>query len=73
MNGEQLATAGFVWAVVVVLAGLIFQLGRQSMRLDHLYEWRTELREEMKELHGHLDRGFASVGSTANDHSRPER
>lgn len=47
-------------AVVVTLflflAGIVFQMGRYSMRIEKLEEWRTEQREQHAENLSRFDR-----------------
>ena len=45
----------FGWfGVAVTLAGIIFSLGRYSVRVEHLEEWRGTVLTEFKDVHGHL-------------------
>lgn len=38
----------------IFMAGIIFQSGRLSTRVDKLEEWRGEMRAQFEALHGHL-------------------
>jgi len=40
--------------VLVFLAGVIYALGRYSVRVENLEKWRDEVKAEFKEFHGHL-------------------
>lgn len=43
-------TAALLVTIAIFVLGLTYHLGRQSMRIDKLEEWRKEMREEIHEV-----------------------
>lgn len=54
--------AGVLVTVAIFMAGVIFQCGRFSSRLDSLESWRNEVRDDIRAIRRAVDKmlGLAS-------------
>lgn len=57
------------------ILGVTFYAGRLTSRVDRLEEWRAEVRDEFKALHGHLERLAATMmaGPNMGEHNGIDR